>query len=205
MTKDKFIECHERIKPFIHNTPIIKSELIDKLVGAKIYFKCDNFQKMGAFKMRGATNAIMQLSNSEKRRGVVTHSSGNFAQALSLGAKSLNVPAYIVMPESAADVKKEAVKNYKGILFECKSTLKDREDKANEIVRERGACFIHPSNDLNVIIGQGTACKELLEKKMDLDFIFVPVGGGGLIAGSALAAKYFGKNCKVIGLSLIHI
>tara|TARA_Y100000741_G_scaffold342027_1_gene304721 strand:+ start:910 stop:1449 length:540 start_codon:yes stop_codon:yes gene_type:complete len=178
MTKDKFIECHERIKPFIHNTPIIKSELIDKLVGAKIYFKCDNFQKMGAFKMRGATNAIMQLSNLEKRKGVVTHSSGNFAQALSLGAKSLNVPAYIVMPESAADVKKEAVKNYKGILFECKSTLKDREDKANEIVREKGACFIHPSNDLNVIIGQGTACKELLEKKTDLDFVFVPVGGG---------------------------
>ena len=129
----------------------------------------------------------------------MTHSSGNFAQALSLGAKSLNVPAYIVMPESAADVKKEAVKNYKGILFECKSTLKDREDKAKEIVREKGACFIHPSNDLNVIIGQGTACKELLEKKTDLDFVFVPVGGGGLIAGSALAAKYFGKNCKVIG------
>ena len=124
MTKDRFIECHERIKPFIHNTPIIKSELIDKLVGAKIYFKCDNFQKMGAFKMRGATNAIMQLSNSEKRKGVVTHSSGNFAQALSLGAKSLNV-LYIVMPESSPMLK-EAVKNYKGILFECKSTLKDR-------------------------------------------------------------------------------
>ena len=199
MIKDKFIECHERIKPFIHNTPVIKSELLNKLVGAKIYFKCDNFQKMGAFKMRGATNAIMQLSNSEKIKGVVTHSSGNFAQALSLGAKSLNVPAYIVMPESATEVKKQAVKNYKGILFECKSTLRDREIKANEIVKEKGARFIHPSNDLNVILGQGTACKELLDKQPDLDFVFVPVGGGGLIAGSALAAKYFGKNCKVIG------
>ena len=149
--------------------------------------------------MRGATNAIMQLSNSEKIKGVVTHSSGNFAQALSLGAKSLNVPAYIVMPESATEVKKQAVKNYKGILFECKSTLRDREIKANEIVKEKGARFIHPSNDLNVILGQGTACKELLDKQPDLDFVFVPVGGGGLIAGSALAAKYFGKNCKVIG------
>jgi threonine dehydratase len=199
MTKDKFIECHERIKPFIHNTPIIKSELLNKLIGSKIYFKCDNFQKMGAFKMRGATNAIMQLSNKEKIKGVVTHSSGNFAQALSLGAKSLKVPAYIVMPESATAVKKEAVKNYEGILFECKATLKEREIKAREIVKEKGAKFIHPSNDLNVIIGQGTACKELLEKQPDLDFVFVPVGGGGLIAGSALAAKYFGKKCKVIG------
>jgi len=199
MTKDKFIECHERIKPFIHNTPVIKSEMLNKLIGSKIYFKCDNFQKMGAFKMRGATNAIMQLSKLEKIRGVVTHSSGNFAQALSLGAKSLKVPAYIVMPESATVVKKEAVKNYKGILFECKSSLKDREIKADEIVKEKGAKFIHPSNNLNVIIGQGTVCKELLEKKPDLDFVFVPVGGGGLIAGSALAAKYFGNNCKVIG------
>ncbi len=199
MTKDKLIECHNRIKPFIHDTPIIKSDLVNEMIGSKIYFKCDNFQKMGAFKMRGATNAIMQLSNIQKKKGVVTHSSGNFAQALSLGAKGLNVPAYIVMPESAAKVKKEAVKSYKGILFECKSSLEDREIKASEIIREKGATFIHPSNDINVILGQGTACKELLEKHPNLDFVFVPVGGGGLIAGTALATKYFGKNCKVIG------
>ena len=199
MNKSDLIECHNRIKPFIHNTPVIKSSLINEMAQADIYFKCDNFQKMGAFKMRGATNAILQLSEDEKRKGVVTHSSGNFAQALSLAADSVGVKAFIVMPSTATEIKKTAVRGYKGELVECEPNLKAREIAAQEIVKSRGATFIHPSNDDDVILGQGTACKELLNEYSDLEYVLTPVGGGGLIAGSALAAKYFGNNCKVIG------
>jgi len=199
MNKSDLIECHNRIKPFIHNTPVIKSSLINEMAQADIYFKCDNFQKMGAFKMRGATNAILQLSEDEKRKGVVTHSSGNFAQALSLAADSVGVKAFIVMPSTATEIKKTAVRGYKGELVECEPNLKAREIAAQEIVKSRGATFIHPSNDNDVILGQGTACKELLNEYNDLEYVLTPVGGGGLIAGSALAAKYFGNNCKVIG------
>ena len=199
MNKSDLIECHNRIKPFIHNTPVIKSSLINEMAQADIYFKCDNFQKMGAFKMRGATNAILQLSEDEKRKGVVTHSSGNFAQALSLAADSVGVKAFIVMPSTATEIKKTAVKGYKGELVECEPNLKAREIAAQEIVKSRGATFIHPSNDNDVILGQGTACKELLNEYNNLEYVLTPVGGGGLIAGSALAAKYFGNNCKVIG------
>ncbi len=149
--------------------------------------------------MRGATNAILGLSDEQKSKGVVTHSSGNFAQALSLAAKSLGVPAYIVMPDSAPEVKKAAVRTYGGKITECPSTLKDRERTAKEIQQRTGATFIHPSNDLDVILGQGTAALELLEDKPDLDIVFCPVGGGGLIAGTALAVKYFGTKCKCMG------
>lgn len=154
---------------------------------------------MGAFKMRGATNAILNLSEERQAKGVVTHSSGNFAQALSLAAKSLNVPAYIVMPDSAPEVKKAAVRTYGGQITQCPSTLKDREGTATKIQEETGATFVHPSNDIDVILGQGTAAVELLQDHPDLEFIITPVGGGGLIAGTALAVKYFGKNCKCIG------
>ena len=197
--KNDLIKCHDRIKPFIHNTPVLTSSSINKMIGANLFFKCDNFQKMGAFKMRGAANAILQLSEDQKKRGVVTHSSGNFAQALSLAANSIGVKAYIIMPSNATEIKKLAVKGYMGELIECEPTLSAREKKSKEIQESTGATFIHPSNDLEVILGQGTACKELLEKHSDLDYIFTPVGGGGLIAGSALAAKYFGSNCTVIG------
>jgi len=199
MNKSDLLYCHDRIKPFIHNTPILTSTQINKMAGADLYFKCDNFQKMGAFKMRGAANAILQLSEDQKKRGVVTHSSGNFAQALSLAASSIGVKAYIVMPSTATEIKKTAVKGYKGELIECEPNLKAREIAAKEIEKSKGATFIHPSNDNNVILGQGTACKELLNEYDDLEYVLTPVGGGGLIAGSALAAKYFGKNCKVIG------
>ncbi|MCL4149460.1 UNVERIFIED_CONTAM: hypothetical protein GTU68_005391 [Idotea baltica] len=199
MYKDDLIQTHKRIKPYIHNTPVLTSKLIDDIAGANLFFKCENFQKMGAFKMRGAANAIMELSDAQRRKGVVTHSSGNFAQALSLAAKSLGVKAFIVMPSNAPQVKKEAVKGYGGIILECESTLLAREKAAKDIQEREGATFLHPSNDMNVIFGQGTACKELLEKQPDLDFVVAPVGGGGLIAGTALAAHYFGKNCKVIG------
>ena len=197
--KNDLIKCHDRIKPFIHNTPVLTSSSINKMIGANLFFKCDNFQKMGAFKMRGAANAILQLSEDQKKRGVVTHSSGNFAQALSLAANSIGVKAYIIMPSNATEIKKLAVKGYMGELIECEPTLSAREKKSKEIQKSTGATFIHPSNDLEVILGQGTACKELLEKHSDLDYIFTPVGGGGLIAGSALAAKYFGLDCTVIG------
>lgn len=199
MDKLQLIECHDRIKPFVHNTPVLTSRLIDAMVGASLFFKCENFQKMGAFKMRGAANAIMQLSEKQRQNGVVTHSSGNFAQALSLAAQSLGVKAYIVMPSNAPQVKKDAVKEYGGDIIECKPTLAARENTTKQIEIEKGAIFIHPSNDDAVILGQGTACKELLELYPDLDYIFAPVGGGGLIAGTALAVKYFGNNCNVIG------
>jgi len=193
------IDCHERIKPFIHNTPVLTSRLLNEISDANLYFKCENFQRMGAFKMRGAANAIMQLTHEQKKNGVVTHSSGNFAQALSLSAKSLGVKAYIVMPSSAPQVKKEAVKGYGGILVECEPNLAARELASDQIVQQHGATFIHPSNDDHVILGQGTACKELLELQPDLDYVVAPVGGGGLIAGTALSAHYFGNHCKTIG------
>lgn len=199
MDKRQLIECHERIKPYIHNTPVLTSHLIDQMVGASVFFKCENFQKMGAFKMRGAANAIMQLPKALQQKGVVTHSSGNFAQALSLAAQGLGVKAFIVMPKNAPQVKKNAVKGYGGIVIECDPTLQARERQAKMIEEEHGATFIHPSNDDNVILGQGTACKELLEVYPNLDYVVAPVGGGGLIAGTALAAHYFGNSCQVIG------
>ncbi len=199
MDKRQLIQCHDRIKPFIHNTPVLTSKLIDAMVSANLFFKCENFQKMGAFKMRGAANAIMQLSKEQRQHGVVTHSSGNFAQALSLAAQSLGVKAFIVMPKNAPLVKKNAVKEYGGRIIECEPTLVARENTTKQIEKEKGATFLHPSNDDHVILGQGTACKELLELHPDLDYVFAPVGGGGLIAGTAIAAKYFGKHCKVIG------
>jgi threonine dehydratase len=199
MNKEFLIQVHERVKPHIHNTPVLSSELINEISGCKVYFKCENFQKMGAFKMRGAANAISKLTDEQKSKGVVTHSSGNFAQALSLAAKKIGVKAYIVMPESAPQVKKNAVRTYEGEIFESGSTPKEREDLAEKVRKDKGATFIHPSNDDNVIHGQGTAAMELLEEQPQLDYIFTPVGGGGLIAGTALAVKYFSNNCKVIG------
>jgi len=199
MYQQDLIAAHQRIAPYIHRTPVLTSRLLDELAGAQLFFKCDNFQKTGAFKMRGATNAIMQLDDEQRRRGVVTHSSGNFAQALSFAAHSLGIKAYIVMPATAPQVKKDAVRGYGGIITECEPTLSAREQTARNIQQREGATFIHSSNNLDVILGQGTAAKELLEEQPDLDVIFAPVGGGGLLAGTALAAHAFGDNCQVIG------
>ena len=189
----------KRIAPYIHRTPVLGSRLLNDLTGAKLHFKCENLQKMGAFKMRGAINAILQLSEAQKRAGVVTHSSGNFGQALALAAKNLGVAAYIVMPSSAPKVKIRSVQDYGGLVTLVEPTLAAREAAAHTIVKEKGATLLHPSNNINVIIGQGTAALELLQDRPDLDRILVPVGGGGLIAGSAIAAHYFDSNCKVIG------
>lgn len=198
-TKDHLFKTHKRIKPFVHRTPVMTSRLINELSGATIYFKCENFQRMGAFKMRGAVNAILQLSDDQRAKGVVTHSSGNFAQAVSLAAKEIGIKAYIVMPSSAPKVKVEAVKSYEGEVIVCSPTLKAREENAEKIVKEKGATFLHPSNDLEVILGQGTAALELLEDHSDLEIIMTPVGGGGLIGGCSLAAHFFGNDCITIG------
>ena len=186
MFRNQLLDCHKRIKPYIHRTPVLTSRLLNDISGAKVFFKCENFQRMGAYKMRGATNAILLLSEEERAKGVVTHSSGNFAQALSLAAQSLEVQAH-------------TVRQYGGNIVECDQTIESRKATADKIARETGATFIHPSNDMNVIIGQGTAAMELLEDYPKLDFIFTPIGGGGLIAGTALSANYFGDNCKVVG------
>ncbi|WP_323789924.1 threonine/serine dehydratase [Psychroserpens sp.] len=199
MTKEDLTSCYERIKPYIHNTPILTSKLINTLVGAELYFKCENFQRAGAYKIRGATNAILQLSKTQLQNGVVTHSSGNFAQALALAAKSLNIKAYIVMPSNSPSVKKNAVLEYGGEVVECEPTLEARQDAANQIANTTGATFIHPSNNLDVILGQGTSGLELLKEHPSLDYIFCPIGGGGLIAGTALAATHFSNHCKVVG------
>ena len=199
MHKEQLLQCHKRIQPYIHNTAVLSSTLINDIVGASVFFKCENFQKGGAYKMRGATNAILKLTEEQRSKGVVTHSSGNFAQALSLAAKSLGVTAHIIMPANAPEVKRNAVEGYGGIIYNCDAMIADREIKTEKVIAETGATFIHPSNDMDVIYGQGTACLELLKEHPDLDCIFAPVGGGGLIAGSALAAHYFGNDCSVIG------
>lgn len=199
ISKKDLSAVHENIKPYIHNTPVVTSRLLNEMTGAELFFKCENFQRMGAFKMRGAANAILNLPKEKQKKGVVTHSSGNFAQAVSLAAKSLKVPAYIVMPSTAPQVKKEAVKGYGGKITECPPFLAEREKAAQKIMEETGATFVHPSNDLDVIYGQGTAALELLQEHPGLDLVVTPVGGGGLLAGTALAVKHFGKNCKTIG------
>jgi threonine dehydratase len=196
--KEQIIKTHKRIASYIHKTPIFTSSILDEISKCNLFFKCENFQKMGAFKMRGAMNAVLSLSKVQLTKGVVTHSSGNFAQALSLAAKNVGVKAYIVMPKNTPLVKKEAVANYGGIIIESENDILAREIKADEVAQETGAKLIHPSNDINVIIGNATSCKELLETKPDLEYVIAPVGGGGLLAGTSLSAYYFGKNCKTL-------
>ena len=191
--------CHERIKGHVLRTPVLHSPALDTLAGTRIFFKCENFQPMGAYKLRGAVHAILQLSPKEREQGVITHSSGNFAQALALAASKLGVSATIIMPASASPFKKKAVVRYGGKIMECDPTHEAREAMARNVQSETGATFIHPSNDRQVILGQGTACLELLEEQPDLDVVFVPVGGGGLLAGTALATHFFGRNCHAVG------
>lgn len=193
-------EAHERIKPFIHHTPILTCQSINAIAGAKLYFKCENFQKVGAFKARGGMNAVLSLSKEERQKGVATHSSGNHAQAVALAARENGVKAFIVMPSNSAAVKKAAVKGYGAELIECKPTLQAREDTLQEVISETGAFLIHPYDDYQIIEGQGTAAKELIEDSdFGLDYILTPVGGGGLLSGTALSAHYFSPQTKIIG------
>ena len=199
MYKQALLDTHQRIQPFIHRTPVMTSQQLNDISGADIYFKCENFQRMGAFKMRGGANAVLNLTEEQKAKGVVTHSSGNFAQAVALSAKEVGIPAYIVMPSYSPAVKVAAVKGYGGQVTLCPPTLKDRIEYANRIVEEKGATLLHPFNQIEVVLGQGTAAIELLEEQPDLNILMAPVGGGGLSGGTALAAHYFGKDCITIG------
>jgi threonine dehydratase len=189
----------KRIKPYIHRTPVLTNESLNQKVGAQVFLKCENLQKVGAFKFRGACNAVFSLSEDEAASGVATHSSGNHAQALAMAAKIRGIPAYIVMPNNAPVVKKVAVAGYGGKITFCEPTLEAREATLTKVVEETGATVIHPYNDEQVIAGQGTAILELLEEVPDLDAIIAPVGGGGLLSGTSIAATEIKKGIRVIG------
>lgn len=192
-------DAHQRITPYIHRTPVLTCATLNKLVDAELFFKCENLQKVGAFKIRGATNAIFSLALKDAANGVVTHSSGNHAAALSLAAHNRGIVARIVMPSNAPQVKVEAVKNYGGLITFCEPNLASRESTAAKIIHESGAILIHPFNDYRIIAGQGTAALELMEEIPELDFVLAPVGGGGLLSGTAIAAKSLHPKIKVIG------
>jgi threonine dehydratase len=191
-------QAHARIKPYVHRTPVMTSAGIDELAGCQIFFKCENFQKIGAFKARGAMNAVLSLAESELRNGVATHSSGNHAQALARAATMKGIKSYIVMPRTSPEIKKRGVLGLGGQIFECEPTVQAREAMLADVVKKTEATIIHPFNNYDVIAGQGTAAKELYEDYKDLDIIIAPVGGGGLLSGTALATEYFSKGTKVI-------
>jgi threonine dehydratase len=197
ITKENIIAAHERIKAYIHRTPVMTSAGIDEGAGARLFFKCENFQKVGAFKARGAMNAVLLLSEAERGRGVATHSSGNHAQALARAAKLVGIRSFIVMPSTAPEIKKRGVLGYGGDIFECEPTLASRESALEEVVKKTGAAVIHPFNNYAVMEGQATAARELFEEVAGLEAIIAPVGGGGLLSGTALAAKYFSPQTQV--------
>ncbi|HKB02782.1 MAG TPA: pyridoxal-phosphate dependent enzyme [Gemmataceae bacterium] len=191
--------AHDRIRPFVHRTPVLTCAAIDALSGARVFFKCENFQKAGAFKARGATNAVLSLPADAAARGVATHSSGNHAAALALAAGRRGVPAYIVMPHTAPAVKRAAVEAYGGRMTFCEPDQASREAAAAEVVRTTGATLVHPYNDERVIAGQGTAALELLADVPELDAVLTPVGGGGLLSGTAIAVRGLRPAARVIG------
>lgn len=191
------IKVREIIAPFIHKTPVLTSQTFNQMLGANIFFKCENFQKGGAFKFRGASHAVMTLNEADAKRGVCTHSSGNHAQALALAASMRGVKAHIVMPENAPEIKVDAVKAYGGEVTFCMPTLQAREEMLQKIMERTGAVEIHPYNDYRIIAGQSTACAELIDEVKDLDIVIAPVGGGGLLSGTILSAKYFAPMVKV--------
>ncbi|MFA5818548.1 MAG: pyridoxal-phosphate dependent enzyme [Bacteroidales bacterium] len=191
--------AHSRIKPFIHQTPVMSSQQLNGLFDCDLFFKCENFQKVGAFKFRGATNAVLSLTAEEKSRGVVTHSSGNHAAALALAARMSGVKANIVMPDNAPVVKKNAVAGYGAEITFCKPTLQAREETTRMIMEKTGATLIHPYDNFNVICGQGTAALELLQEKSDLAIVIAPIGGGGLMSGTSTCVKGISKGIQVIG------
>jgi threonine dehydratase len=197
-TAEEIIQAADRIHSYINHTPVLSSSTFNRLTEAELFFKCENFQKVGAFKARGAINAVFSLEEFQTGNGVATHSSGNHAQALSWAASKRNIPAYIVMPENSSPVKINAVRDYGGIITFCKPTLSAREETLALVISETNAVEIHPYNNLNIIAGQATAALELLEEYENLDFILAPVGGGGLLSGTALACHYFSPKTKVI-------
>jgi len=191
--------ARERIRAHVRRTPLLSSAALDTIVGVRLVFKCENLQEIGAFKARGACNAVLSLSDAEAARGVVTHSSGNHGAALAWAASRRGIPAWVVMPSGAAAVKQEAVRSFGATIRHCESTVAAREAACAAVQAETGAVLVHPYNDWNVIAGQGTAVLELLEDVPDLDAVIVPVGGGGLLSGTAIAAKGLEPTIKVYG------
>ena len=192
-------EASVRIKPFVHRTHVLTCSTLNRMCEAEIFFKCENFQKVGAFKIRGATNAVFSLNDEEASQGVATHSSGNHAAALALAARWRKIKAYVVMPENAPYVKRDAVVDYGAEIIFCKPTLEARETGLAKVIDQTGAAFIHPYNDYRVISGQGTAAMELCEEIPDLDVVITPVGGGGLLSGTAIAVSANSSKTYVVG------
>ncbi len=199
LTLELVLQAHQRIRDRINRTPVMTSHTLDELAGASLFFKCENFQKGGAFKARGATNAVFSLSPAQARNGVATHSSGNHGAALARAARLREIPAFVVMPANAARVKRESVERYGGRVVPCEPTLQAREQTLERVIADTGACLIHPYNDLRVMAGQGTTAIELIETVPDLDVIVCPVGGGGLLSGVAVAAKARNPAIRVVG------
>ena len=193
------IDAHDRIAPHIHRTPVLTSRSLNAMVGAQVFFKCENFQKTGSFKIRGASNAIFSLSEQEIAHGIVTQSSGNHGAAVACAAAWRGVPAWIVMPKNAPAVKRLAIEGYGGRVTLCEPTMTSRKETSSRIQAETGALLIHPYDDDRVIAGQATAAKELLEEIDDLDAVFAPVSGGGLLSGTCLGAKGIRRDVRVFG------
>ena len=198
-TLEQIREAAARISPYVHRTPVFTCRSLDAMTGATLFLKCENLQKVGAFKIRGATNAVLSLADREAARGVATHSSGNHAAALALAARWRGVRAYVVMPENAPAVKQRAVEGYGAEVVPCRPTLAAREEMLAEVVARTGATVIHPYDDYRIIAGQGTAALELCEEVDDLDVIMAPVGGGGLLSGTALAVRGISARTRVLG------
>jgi threonine dehydratase len=199
ITQQSITDAHNRIRPFIHQTPVLTSNSLDEIAGTSLFFKCENFQKVGAFKARGAMNAVLSLTREQRARGVATHSSGNHAQALARAAKIMGTKAYIVMPRTAPQIKRQGVIGYGGEIFECEPNLKSREETLMQVTQEKGAFVIHPFNNYEVINGQATVAKEFFEEIGYLNCVLAPVGGGGLLGGAGMAAKFFSPQTIVIG------
>ncbi|WP_321371225.1 pyridoxal-phosphate dependent enzyme [uncultured Draconibacterium sp.] len=191
-------KAHKVVQKYAHRTPVFSSISINEIVGASLYFKCENLQKVGAFKFRGACNAVFSLLEEDAAKGVATHSSGNHAAALALAARMRGIAAHIVMPENSPEIKKKAVAGYGAKITFCQPTLQARESTLAKVIEETGATEIHPYNNFNVIAGQGTAAKELIEDEGEFDIIMAPVGGGGLLSGTAISTKQLLPDCKVI-------
>jgi Threonine dehydratase len=197
ITLEDIEAAHKRIAPHIHRTPVLTSKSINNLAGCKIYFKCENFQKIGAFKIRGGMNAALTLSPDKLKKGLATHSSGNHAQAIAFAARQLNTKAYIVMPDNSPSVKVAAVKGYGAKITFCEPTQAARESTLQKIIEDTGAEFIHPYDDVRVITGQATSSKELIEDAGPFDVIIAPVGGGGLMSGTCLTTHYLLPNAII--------
>lgn len=203
---DTIREAHDRIRPYIHRTAVLTNQTINDRAGAEVFFKCENFQKIGAFKARGGLNAVLQVAQHKEGSAITTHSSGNHAQAVAFAARQVGLPAYIVMPRTAPQVKKEAVLGYGAEVIECEPTLEAREAGVREVMERTGAVLVHPFDDDRVIAGQATAAKELIEdagldglgQDRPFDTILAPVGGGGLLSGTALATHYLSPGTRVI-------